>query len=173
MKRIAASIVAVAVLIAGGFAVAMLNGNPAIAQESDTQDDAESTKPDRSEAFDEVFEQLVADGVITEDQADTVQAALQAKAEELKAEREARREERRAQREQIRSFLEDGVIDAGELAQLGSDHPLNDPDGPAAEYLDDGELTAEELRELRPGRGRFGLRGTAPAEGANAASTSV
>jgi hypothetical protein len=50
---------------------------------------------------------------------------------------------------QIAEMLEDGVIDAAELAELPEGHPLADPDGPAADYLDDGELTADELAEIR------------------------
>ncbi len=46
-------------------------------------------------------------------------------------------------------LLEDGVIDAAEIAALPDDHPLKDPNGPAAEYLDDGQLTADELSQLR------------------------
>ncbi len=49
----------------------------------------------------------------------------------------------------IGALLDDGVIDADELAELPEGHPLTDPDGPAADYLDDGQLTVEELRELR------------------------
>jgi hypothetical protein len=118
--------------------------------------------------LDEVLGTLVAEGTITQGQAEAVKEALQAKGEELKAEREARRAERRADREQIREFLDDGVIDAGELAQLGDGHPFNDPDGPLADALDDGELTRDELREAHAGRRGFGrsFRGDAPeAEG--------
>ncbi|MFB3099394.1 MAG: hypothetical protein ACE1ZX_05090, partial [Acidimicrobiia bacterium] len=43
----------------------------------------------------------------------------------------------------------DGVIDAAEIAALPDDHPLKDPNGPAAEYLDDGQLTADEMSQLR------------------------
>jgi hypothetical protein len=45
-------------------------------------------------------------------------------------------------------LLEDGVIDATELAELPDDHPLKDPDGPAADFLADGELTEDELKQL-------------------------
>ena len=50
---------------------------------------------------------------------------------------------------QIAEMLEDGVIDATELAELPEGHPLADPQGPAADYLDDGQLTEDELAELR------------------------
>jgi hypothetical protein len=40
------------------------------------------------------------------------------------------------------------VIDADELAQLPEGSPLTDPEGPAAPYLEDGQITQEELDEL-------------------------
>lgn len=156
MNRLVASVAAVAVLLAGAFAVTLVADGPASAQVAETET-AATDRPDREAVLDEVLGGLVSDGTITQAQADAVKEALQAKAEEHRAEREARREERQAQREQIREFLDDDVIDAGELAQLGSDHPFNDPDGPLAEYLDDGELTREELREARPERRHRGF----------------
>jgi polyhydroxyalkanoate synthesis regulator phasin len=98
---------------------------------------------------------LVGDGVINQSQADAVAEALQAKAEELREERRQWFEDHPDQRRRhfggafrLGALLEDGVIDAEELAELGPDHPFNDPDGPAADYLDDGQLTAEEVREI-------------------------
>jgi hypothetical protein len=41
------------------------------------------------------------------------------------------------------------VIDADELAGLPEDSPIFDADGPFAPYLVDGELTEEELEELK------------------------
>jgi hypothetical protein len=41
------------------------------------------------------------------------------------------------------------VIDSDEIAELPDDHPLKDPNGPAAKYLGDDQLTKEELQELR------------------------
>ena len=163
MNRFVASAAAVAVLLAGAFAVSLVGNDPAVAQVTDTETETPSDRPDREAVLDEVLGGLVTDGTITQAQADAVEEALRAKGEELKVEREAFRAEREADREQIREFLEDGVIDAGELAQLGDDHPLNDPDGPLADALEDGELTTEELREGRggirgPGRGFHGDR---------------
>ena len=37
---------------------------------------------------------------------------------------------------------------AGELAELPDDHPLKDPSGPAAEFLDDGVISKDELSQL-------------------------
>lgn len=47
----------------------------------------------------------------------------------------------------VSGFLEDDLIDAGELAQLPEDSVLRDPEGPAAEAIGDGQLTETELRE--------------------------
>ncbi len=105
----------------------------------------------------EVLADLVEEGVIDQGQSDAIVEALDARHAELRAEFEARREEALALREQLRSFLEDGVISADELAQLPEDHPLRNLDA----YLEDGQLTTDELRELRGwglGRG-FGPRG--------------
>ena len=47
----------------------------------------------------------------------------------------------------VSAFLEDGVINSGELTQLPEDSVLRDPEGPVGEALDDGQLTEAELRE--------------------------
>jgi hypothetical protein len=111
----------------------------------------------------EALDGLVADGTLTQAQADAVTAAVEARAEAFRAEREA-------VREQMESFWEDGVLTADEIAQLPADHPLRDPDGPAAEYLEDGRLTEEELRSLHEsahpgGFGRHGRHGGMPGSG--------
>jgi hypothetical protein len=50
------------------------------------------------------------------------------------------------------ALLDDGVITQAEIDGLPDGHPLKDPDGPAAEYLEDGQITLDELRELWSGR---------------------
>ncbi|MGH8952544.1 MAG: ABC transporter permease subunit [Acidimicrobiia bacterium] len=47
----------------------------------------------------------------------------------------------------IETIVEGGVLTTGDLAQLPAESILADPGSPAAEFLDDGELTAAELRE--------------------------
>lgn len=49
----------------------------------------------------------------------------------------------------LHELLDDGVIDADELAGLPEDSPILDADGPFAPYLGDGELTEDELDELK------------------------
>lgn len=150
MRKVIAAMGAAAVLVAGAFVASVITTDPADAQTTTTTN--EEVRPDVESDLDEVLGGLVADGTITQDQADAVKEALVAKHEERKAEREARRDERRADRELIRGFLDDGVIDADELAQLGDDHPFNDPDGPFADAAADGEITTAELRELHVDR---------------------
>jgi len=59
------------------------------------------------------------------------------------------RAEREALREQMQTFLEDGELSAEELAQLPEAHPLRNLD----QYLEDGKLDNEELQQLRGFRG--------------------
>ena len=157
MRKMLTAVIAAGVLVAGAFVATAITGNQVSAQEAPSDDSAveRADHPGRGEILDEVLSGLVADGVIDQGQADAVAAALQAKADELREQREQSREENpgRFERGFRRGFrlgglLEDGVIDADEIAALPDDHPLKDPNGPAEKYLDDGQLTADELREL-------------------------
>lgn len=144
MNRVIAAVAAAGILVAGAFVASTVASDPADAQTSDTTIVDDGVGP-----VEGVLDDLVADGVLTQDQADAVLSALRDEWEERRTEREARREERRAERDLIRGFLSDDVIDADELAQLDDDHPFNDPDGPFADAAADGEITVEELREIR------------------------
>jgi len=102
-------------------------------------------RAEREAAVAEALEALVTDGTLTTEQVDAIVEAMAA------ARADHPRPVRRGMRAgwQIAEMLEDGVIDASELAELPDGHPLNDLDGPVAEYLDDGQLTRDELLELR------------------------
>ncbi len=126
-------------------------------------DRADRARPSRGDVLGGVLDDLVADGTITQDQADQIAATVAERATALREELRAQRGEGAADSRGLRflggaaDLLDDGVIDADELASLGVDHPLNDPEGPAAQYLDDGQLTADELTELAAElRGNFG-----------------
>ncbi len=158
MRNALTAVIAPGVLVAGAFVATAIVGNQVSAQEAPSEDSAveRPDHPGSGEVLDEVLSGLVDDGVIDQGQADAVAAALRAKGEELREQREQWREENpgRFERGFKRGFrlgglLEDGVIDAAEIAALPDDHPLKDPNGPAAEYLDDGQLTADELSQLR------------------------
>ena len=169
MKKVLAALAASGVLIAGGFVTSAVSAPAsAVAQEAPDATDGTTddvVRPEKGAILDEVLADLVTDGVIDSDQAAQIKDALEAKHEELREQFGDRGPRHRGNRDgdrlEMRSFLEDGVIDADELAQLPDGHPLTDPEGPAAEYLDDGQLTAEELEELHaefgghrgPGRG--------------------
>ncbi len=158
MRKALTAVIAAGVLVAGAFVATAIAGNQVSAQEAPSEDSAveRPDHPGRGEVLDEVLSGLVADGVIDQGQADAVAAALRAKGEELREQREQWREENPGRFERgfrrgfrLGALLEDGVIDAAEIAALPDDHPLKDPNGPAAEYLDDGQLTADELSQLR------------------------
>ena len=151
MKKVLASMAAAGVLVAGAFVASAMMDGPASAQVPDTTvtDDTASEDAPMAGPLEEVLDGLVEDGTLTRAQADEVESRLRAAHEERREVRMERREERRADRELIRGFLEDDVIDSDELAQLGDDHPFNDPDGPFADAAADGQITRDELRELR------------------------
>ena len=163
MKKIFVSITAAGVLVAGAFAASTIVGTPAEAQVAanaaiETDEVEVPARPGSAgpgAILDEVLGDLVADGTLDQGEADAVKAALEAKHAEVRAEMEAWRDENpgRFERGFKRGFgmggmLEDGVIDAAELAELPDDHPLKDADGPAAEYLADGQLTEAELKAM-------------------------
>jgi hypothetical protein len=172
MKKILVSLAAAAVLVAGIATAAVITGSSASAQEADeTVPTVE--KPERGSALQDVLDGLVTEGEIglTQVQVDAIMNAMQEKWEEL----EANRPEgfRRGGPGHGRGFrggggpgghlgglLEDGVIDAEELAGLPDGHILNDLEGPFNEVVEGG-ITEQEfkdvLEELRAdGEGRFG-----------------
>lgn len=171
MKKIFVSIAAAGILVAGAFAISNATTSSAFAQteevpgaevpatEAPAVERPDFAKPE--EILDEVLAGLVTDGTLDQGEADAVKAALEARHEEVRAEREEWRANNPDQAERgrkggrghkhgsdVREYLEDGVIDATELAELPDDHPLKDSEGPAAEFLDDGELTEDELRQI-------------------------
>jgi len=92
----------------------------------------------------DVLDDLVGEGVIDQSQADAIADELETRVAEKRAEMKQLREQAQATLEQLRTFLEDGVISAEELAQLPADSPLRNLDS----FLDDGQLTTEELQQL-------------------------
>lgn len=135
------AIVALAATLIGGAAVA-------VAQESETPDTTETPVAEpgwgrhhRGAIAARVLEDLVTEGVITQDQADSITSAFQ-----------ERRDEFAAARELMHSFWEDGVLTAEEIAQLPEMTRFTDPDAPFAEALADGQLTREEVEAIREAR---------------------
>jgi len=176
MRKLVGVLVVVGVLAAGGVTYALLSSpSTATAQvagsgdsttttttlaagDTESTDDAARTR--RWDIVGDVLDGLVADGVITQAQADQISDAVAARREELRAESGDGRGlggRHGGFGRGLSDLLEDGVIDADELAGLPEGHPLTDPDGPAAPYLEDGQITQEELDELLAELGPDGL----------------
>ncbi len=122
------------------------------------------------DVLDEVLDGLVADDTLTRAQADEVAAAIAARLETLRSElgdRPGRGGGAGHGRgfpgggfpgggflRNLEDLLDDDVIDADELVDLGDNHPLVAEDSPLADaieeggYLDDGRLTRDELSDL-------------------------
>lgn len=147
-KKIWAAIVAGGLLIGAGFVASIVSvpGTAAAQEESDTKE-RQGPIPRILGFLGEVLDDLVGDGTITQDQADAIVAASEAKAEEKRAEHEANRT-------LLGEAMADDVITEDEVADLPEDHPIFDER--FDEAWADGELTGEELAELRPfSRGGF------------------
>ncbi len=95
----------------------------------------------------DLLEQVLADrvtaGTITQDQSDAITDALA-------AEVETRRSAAQEEMELWQGFIEDGVITQDEVNQLPEDSPFREIFNSIAE---DGQVSLDQLRELRPGFG--------------------
>ncbi|MGH3649882.1 MAG: hypothetical protein ACRDU9_04165 [Acidimicrobiia bacterium] len=141
-NRIVAALVAGGLLVGAGLVTSVVSSPvTALAQEEGEDSDDRSPIPRILGFFGEVLDELVGDGTITQDQADAIAEAAEAKATEVK-------EERRALRELTRELLDDGVITEDEATQLPDDHRLFGD--VFDEAWEDGELTTEEIREAQP-----------------------
>lgn len=87
----------------------------------------------------EVLDELVSEGTLTQEQADAVIAALEVKRDEVRAEHEA-------VRQQLEEFWADDELTQEEIDQLPGWHRLSR----ASDMLEDGVITRDELRDLRP-----------------------
>lgn len=151
-EKVLAATVAGGLLISAGFVAAVVSA-PGIASAQEDTTEADNVRPHHRHGalLQEVLDDLVADGTISQDQADAIKDALAAKAEAFQAEKEELRQ-------LIAGFLDDDVITADELAQLPADHIFNDPDGPFADAVADGELTRDEIAEVIPHQRRDSFR---------------
>lgn len=145
MRKVVTVTIVVGLLGAAGVAAAVLLGpGQALARERRADGEELRVLPG---FFDELLDELVADGTITQTQADAIVAAAIEKATE---EREARLEHR----DLLRELFEDGVITSEEAALLDDNAWLLSDEFDAA--WEDGELTRDEIaevqRELRPMR---------------------
>jgi polyhydroxyalkanoate synthesis regulator phasin len=159
VRTIITAAIAAVLLFAGALAATAVIGGQATAQEGDDAPTEELTRPHPGALLQETLDELVVAGTITQAQADAITDALAAKVEEHRGEIQAWRDQRRDQLRDARHegfflgrYLDDGVVDAAELdeimSRLPDDHWLKDPNGPAAPYLEDDQLTVDELRQL-------------------------
>lgn len=128
--------VATAALVLGGSLVAL-------AQTEETTDEVDRRGP-IGHAIEEVLDELVADETLTQEEADAVISALEAKRDEFVAEREQLRE-------QLQEFWEDDQLTQEEIDQLPEWHRWSQ----MTDLLEDGVITRDELGEFRRGD-RFG-----------------
>ena len=149
-NKIVASIVAGGLLVGAGFVTSVVS-SPSIASAQEDAGDSED-KGLRHRGFEflsGVLSDLVSEGTIEQSDADAVLAGVEDKAAEIKAEREATRE-------LTQELLEDDVITEDEATQLPDDHPFFNEK--FDEAWEDGELTTEEIREIRPHHRRGAFR---------------
>ena len=157
MRRLMIGAATVGALVTGGVVgAAVAAPAPRAIQTEQTTTTTIPQKERPAGVISETLDQLVVDGVITREQADQVAAALAAALADRVRDRPFGGGLGLGFR--LGSLLDDGVITAEELAQLPDDHPLKDSDAPLAEALEDGQITAAELRDAYQRPHRF-LRG--------------
>ena len=96
--------------------------------------------------LEQVLGDLVEDGTITQAQSDAITTALEGKRSEAL-------EAAKAALDQLKAFWEDDVLTSDEISQLPFADRFTDDDSPFAGALEDGEITKEELDEIRSDRG--------------------
>lgn len=153
-KTIAA--IAAATIVLGGFAAALIVQSPATAQESTTED----VTPDRPAGIDEVLSDLVDEGVITQEQADRVAAALRERLGEFRPHRGGLRLEAAAEAigievADLMSALRGGqtIAEVAEANGVDAQAVIDALVGQMNDHLDqaveDGRITAEQAEEMR------------------------
>jgi hypothetical protein len=139
-KTIMAMLAAAAVLVIGGAigAAAQTGDEP----EGDTTVTETDIRPVRGHLLEGVLDEMVADGVITDDQAAEIADWLENKRTELAA-----------QRDELRAAFEaawaDDVLTADEVAEFPFADRLTAEDGPFAEAWADGQLTRDEFDAVK------------------------
>ena len=145
-KKVWVAVVAGGLLVGAGLISSVVSAPETALAQEDGDTEEKGLLPRAFGFLEEVLGGLVDDGTLTQDQADAVLEASEAKATEL-------REQRQAERDQLESMLEDGVITEEEASQLPDDHPLFSDR--YDEAWEDGELSADELRGFRRNGGRL------------------
>jgi hypothetical protein len=137
-KKIWTAMIAGGLLVAAGFATSVVSApGAALAQEETDDGGREGPLPRVLGFLEDVLDDLVSDGTLTQEQAEAVVEAANDRADEIRAEHDA-------QRELLADLLEDDVITEEEAEQLPDDHPLLSDR--YDEAWQDGELARDELR---------------------------
>jgi len=166
--KIVAAFVAGGLLVGAGFLTSVISAPESARAQDTTEDDTapDEATPDDSQApegrflrpalgfLEEVLDDLIADGTLTDEQADAVVDAVEAKARDLIEEHGGELRERLRDGRghwgpfknglRFGALLDDGGIDQEEYDALDDDHPLKQID--VTEYLEDGTITPDELR---------------------------
>ena len=120
-------------------------------------------RSERTSLLGQVLDELIEDRTITRQQSDAIKTALEEKRSEAL-------EEAKAALDQLKAFWEDDVLTSDEIAQLPAAERITDVGGPFAEALEDGQITKEEMDEIRSehfrGRRWPGHHGRGPMKGA-------
>jgi polyhydroxyalkanoate synthesis regulator phasin len=103
-----------------------------------------------------VLSDLVADGTITQEQADAITNGLKTEIANRQAELEQLRQQWQETRGQLKTFLKDGVITQDEIDTLPADNPLRIAFDSIAE---NGQVTVDQLRDFLPFGGEYLHRG--------------
>jgi hypothetical protein len=163
-SKIFAAVAAGGLLVGAGLVTSIVS-SPGVANAQDETEAPDEMRPERVGGrgiLDEVLDDLVAEGTLTQEQADAVARAAEEKVEEL---RDLWRQHLGDLSEdelregapfplwrgfghgfRLRGLLDDGGIDQGEYDGLRDTHPLKQVD--VSEYLEDGLITPEEVREI-------------------------
>jgi polyhydroxyalkanoate synthesis regulator phasin len=162
--KIIAAFVAGGFLVGAGFLTSVISAPGTAQAQDDTQPDTPQAENEKTEGrflrpalgfLQDVLDDLIADGTLTDEQAAAVVDGVEAKAQELIEGHGDLRERLREGREHWGPFknglrfgalLDDGGIDQDEYEGLDEDHPLKQID--LTEYLEDGTITPDELRQV-------------------------
>lgn len=129
---------------------------PAAASPTPTPAPSDGPKAGKADKVDDtltkVLDDLVAKGTITAAQKKAILDGVTTEREARQAARKAAREQAKADRQQLRDFLADGVITKEEFDKLPAKSPLRT----LANLMDDGKITADELKSVGKGWFRVG-----------------
>lgn len=142
-NKVLAAVVAGGILVGAGIVASIVSSpGTAAAREGIDEELTDGPIPRVMGLLEEVLDELVGDDTITQDQANAIIEAAQAKASEV-------RDELREKRALLEGLLDDGVITEEEASQLPEDHFLFDDR--FDEAWEDGELAGEDLGGFRRG----------------------